>query len=427
MKKLLVFLLLIGLVLAAAGCSSQPGTTGASDSQASLPDSSEETSTEAPEAWSLSDNAAVNKLIADYFTAKLQADSTAMRDILVPEASVNGAIMVLEAKVYEDFKDIAVYRCDGEAEGESALYVEYQTKFNSIDTLLPGYGWFYTVPDSAGNLKLMTMEELSGDGSAQTAQYQYILNQVNASPLINGRLTAVTAAYETASQSDARLHQLLSQMAAGNYEIPETTEATEEPTESESETEPAQTEEDTTSDAGESSGESKEPLPPVTIKSGVFINTTSVRFRSSPSVEEDNLICYFQTGHFVELLEIENEWAHIIDNQPTNGRGSAQECTGREGYVNKFLITELLYLTVNTDNLRMRSTPSLENNDNIVKEGDYVLYFHTGHVLRILEELDEWYHVVDNEPTDTTGTNQHSSGKEGYIAKQYGTPYKPGE
>ena len=215
-----------------------------------------------------------------------------------------------------------------------------------------------------------------------------------------------------------------------NTTIETTNEETEKETEStkkshnnnDDETEP---EEESTGET-DTEEETTDSLPPVEITNGVFVNTDSVRFRSSPSTDEDNLICYFQTGHFVELLEVQDGWAHIRDNQPTNGRGQAQDCTNREGYVDMFLISEMFYVTVNTDNLRMRSTPSLENNDNIVKEGEYVLYFHTGHLLQVLEELDDWYRVSDSEEADATGASQHCTGLKGYIAKQYADPYKPG-
>ena len=408
MKKFLVLFLTFALFLSLTACGENTDSTA--DPAGSTP-----AETAAPDTFSLSSDTDLNTLVQHYYTAKATADAELMRSTLAEGDSVNASIMLLEARVYEDFRDLKIYSCIGKYAGEYGVFATYGTKFYEIDTLLPGYNWFYAMRNSGGELRLMTMDELNKDG-VTTEEYDHILQQVNKSPLVNQQLSSVNAAYEAARTGDARLHELLERLAAGTYEIPEET-TTEEPT-----TE-APTEDPTAETTEESTG-SSETLSPGT-SNGIFITTNDVRFRSTPSTEENNLISYFQRGHYLELIAMEGDWAHVRDNQTSNGRGGTQECTGREGYVSKLFVETAMFAVINADNLRMRSTPSTTTNDNIVEDHGYVLYFQKGHLVRIIGEYEDWYHIADDQEKDASGGNQYASGKEGYIYKKFTDPYQP--
>ena len=65
--------------------------------------------------------------------------------------------------------------------------------------------------------------------------------------------------------------------------------------------------------------------------------------------------------------------------------------------------------------LRLRSTPSTDNNENVL------IHLYKYHYVRIVGQLDGWYHIVDDLTENGIGGTQEPTGLEGYISSEFVT------
>ncbi len=163
--KSYIILALICLVVVAAVVvilKFSSGKAGAGETTASTTGS--DTSTEASvSAWKENGNEAVTQLVNQYYTALKAADMTTLQNIM-DAGSMPTEDTVSKMNGYiEDYQNISCYTMDGEKEGEYALYIAYDAKFKDVNTLAPGLTPAYVVTDSAGALRLMTVEQIQAD------------------------------------------------------------------------------------------------------------------------------------------------------------------------------------------------------------------------------------------------------------------------
>lgn len=260
--------------------------------------------------WAKNEDAAIEKLVKDYFQAKTNADAEAMKRIVVDEDSVNSVQMTLESKAYESYNDIRIYTYPGLKKTETGLFVTYNSKFWNIDTQLPTIAWFYTKQDEEKNLRLMPLTD------TDTAEYKYIVSTYDGSQ-VEKLSNEVTAANKKAVEGDPILKKYLAQLATNNYEkyVPETTEA---PTT----TAPVVTDPITT-----------EYVPEGPIGYVYGVEGSVLRMRSSMTTEEDNVIAAFPEGYALEIIEELDGWVHVKDALTNDGNGNSQNPGGLEGYV----------------------------------------------------------------------------------------------
>lgn len=163
--KSYIILALICLVVVAAVVvilKFSSGKAGAGETTAASTGS--DTSTEASvSAWKENGNEAVTQLVNQYYTALKAADMTTLQNIM-DAGSMPTEDTVSKMNGYiEDYQNISCYTMDGEKEGEYALYIAYDAKFKDVNTLAPGLTPAYVVTDSAGALRLMTVEQIQAD------------------------------------------------------------------------------------------------------------------------------------------------------------------------------------------------------------------------------------------------------------------------
>ena len=113
-----------------------------------------------------------------YYTALKAADMTTLQNIM-DAGSMPTEDTVSKMNGYiEDYQNISCYTMDGEKEGEYALYIAYDAKFKDVNTLAPGLTPAYVVTDSAGALRLMTVEQIQADEDVYKRQFWYSLGPV---------------------------------------------------------------------------------------------------------------------------------------------------------------------------------------------------------------------------------------------------------
>ena len=70
---------------------------------------------------------------------------------------------------------------------------------------------------------------------------------------------------------------------------------------------------------------------------------------------------------------------------------------------------------ITTNGLRLRANPSTETNDNVLT------HLSKYHYVRIVGQLDGWYHVIDDLTDNGIGGEQSCTRKEGYVSSDYVT------
>ena len=256
-------------------------------------------------------------LMDSYFDAKKNGQANDMRKVLVEDAVVNASVLGIESSIYKDYTDIELQQYPGIKKGEYVVCASYDTVLDRIDASVPTIGWFYALPDSSKNLRLMTTTEMEKPENKTINDYV-----VAAYSLIQDTTVAdVQTRYNNALETNLILKQYLQNIKEGNYyTVPDgTTEAPADSTES-------------------------------TITGNVmYVNVGKdvLNMRSTPKTpakgEASNIMQKLSNGYCVTVFGIdEYGWAHIKDDVQINPATNMQQNpTGKEGYVNaKYLATE---------------------------------------------------------------------------------------
>ncbi len=262
----------------------------------------------------------VKTLMDNYFTAKKNGKADDMREVLVTDAIVNASVLAVESNIYSDYSDIQLQKYPGINKDESVVCAAYNTELTMLNgTPVPTIGWFYSLPDEAGNLRLMTTTELN------KAENKSILEYVGAASALLSDTTVkdVQTRFNNAVNSNDILKQYLQNIKAGNYyDVPQAS------TEAPESTEPA----DTTEEQPTESQEEPTTAPGGTF---VYVNATTLNVRDKASTDS-NVIWKFSKGWCVTLLSEEGDWVKIRDDVSTNpANGSVQDCKNFEGYISK--------------------------------------------------------------------------------------------
>ncbi|MBQ6294027.1 MAG: hypothetical protein IJK77_09275 [Lachnospiraceae bacterium] len=257
-------------------------------------------------------------LMDSYFDAKKNGQANDMRKVLVEDAVVNASVLGIESSIYKDYTDIELQQYPGIKKGEYVVCATYDTVLDRIDASVPTIGWFYALPDSSKNLRLMTTTEMEKPENKTINDYV-----VAAYSLIQDTTVAdVQTRYNNALESNPILKQYLQNIKEGNYyTVPDGT--TEAPADSSTES---------------------------TIAGNVMyvkVGKSTLNMRSTPKVpdkskgEADNIMQKLSNGYCVTVYSIdEYGWAHIKDDVQVNPATNMQQSpTGKEGYVNATYLT----------------------------------------------------------------------------------------
>lgn len=288
--------------------------------------------------WKLNENADITKLVENYFEAKKEGNATAMKLVLISEATVDSVALGLESKIYDRFDNIRIYTYPGKAEGENCMLVTTDVKFTNISTIVPKGYYFYARPDADKKLRLLTEAELTGL-AAESETYDCLKKAVNDGDFVTKTAKKITDDAKAAYAKDSELEKYVAYWESGKYVIPEpagSTTATQDPSSG------------TTSPTDPNSGTTAPITPPdtehpenyVELDFCGYITEAGVRLRSTTSTEgSENVLMQFGSGHYLWIIGEVDGWYHVRDIRDDNGRGGSQTPSGREGYVKKDFIS----------------------------------------------------------------------------------------
>lgn len=202
-RKSYLILALICVVIVAAVAVALKFFSGRNQSGDGSSAASTEASTEAAtSAWTENGNEAVVQLVNQYYTALKAADMTTLQNIMDASSMPDETSITQMNSYIEDYQNIVCYTMAGEAEGEYAVYIAYDAKFRDISTLAPGLTPAYVLTDSAGTLRLVTVDNFDD----RILEY---MNQVSADEQIVTLGEDIMARYNEALASDAALNALV--------------------------------------------------------------------------------------------------------------------------------------------------------------------------------------------------------------------------
>ena len=97
----------------------------------------------------------VNKLIADYYKARLEVDKDKIGKLVdnISYAGIEELPQIM--KNFESIKLVDCYTIDGPEEKAIMVYARTETKIKGIDTAASGVDGFYIRPDAGGELKIV--------------------------------------------------------------------------------------------------------------------------------------------------------------------------------------------------------------------------------------------------------------------------------
>jgi len=102
----------------------------------------------------------INTLINDYYAAKSLCDVKTLKKLVSDSSTVDTKEhLQKEAELIEDYRNIKCYTKKSNEEGSYIVYVYWEIKFTTINTLMPGLDKFYVSEDEDGKLKIFFGEK----------------------------------------------------------------------------------------------------------------------------------------------------------------------------------------------------------------------------------------------------------------------------
>ena len=126
----------------------------------------------------------ITSLVKDYFDAKQQVDTEALKKCVSDVSRVSMQRLVTDAEYIEAYKNIeCTILGDGLPDGCFRVYVYYEAKIYDIDTLVPGLTALYVKADKNGEFTIYL--------SAIASDEQETINQLDNLPKIRKKIDAV--------------------------------------------------------------------------------------------------------------------------------------------------------------------------------------------------------------------------------------------
>lgn len=146
----------------------------------------------------------VNKLIANYFGARMSVDKDAIKDV-VDDINYAGIDKLSELnKNIEHIKLVDCYTIDGPEKGAFMVYAKIKIKFRGIETAASGIDGFYVRPDSTGKPKIVL--------SPVSDEVQKIIDEDTERDDVVALLKAVNTELAHELQSDKKLSKFFGKL-----------------------------------------------------------------------------------------------------------------------------------------------------------------------------------------------------------------------
>ncbi|MCI8597560.1 MAG: SH3 domain-containing protein [Lachnospiraceae bacterium] len=245
----------------------------------------------------------VNAVVQQYFDSMAAGDMEAYSAV-VDEITEEEKERILSSKdIVEGYQNISCYTKRGLEEGSYLVFVYYEQKFLRIETPAPGLSPLYVRTNDEGNLYVFK-------GEVSPELNSYVEEMAQSEDVVSLR-DQVKAQYEEAKAADEELMKLADRYAKiveesdSSEEEPEETpeEAPEETPEEEPQEEPEEEPEEEPADNGEATSQNRETR-----------FTESVRLRSEPSTEAENLGTAFQGEAVTQIESYSDGWSKINYN-----------------------------------------------------------------------------------------------------------------
>ncbi len=260
-------------------------------------------SSEAPvSVWTENGNEAVVQLVSQYYTALKSADMTTLENVLDASSLVDEDTVNQMNSIIEDYQNLVCYTAPGEAEGEYAVYIIYDAKFWNIDTLAPGMTPAYVVTDSAGSLRLVTVD------CFEDRVLDYML-EISEDETIQTLETDVVTRYNEALAADAALNSLVN--SDGTQPASETTAAPEETTAATETAAETSAQETTAASSGGDTYTEQTTGMVFQVTDTIMYTTDQVRARTAPTTDGDQFDIV-AAGTRIHVTGQSDTWSRVL-------------------------------------------------------------------------------------------------------------------
>lgn len=296
--------------------------------------------------WAQSTDTEILTLVESYFKAKNEGNAGSMKQLLIPEATVDSVALGLEAKIYESFNNIKVFSYPGLKKGEKCLFVTTDVKFTNIDSMVPKGYYLYTRPDSSGKLRLLTENEFTSLEAEKNTTYAYYKEAAKDDFVISTAAKITETTYQL-YEVDPVLKEYAGYWKNNDFIYP--TKSNEPSSSADNTTAPSSGSASESTTSVENTTENALPNGEVEVDFCAYVIEGGLRLRSTPEAGgPDNVLMQLPKGHYLWVVGELDGWYHVKDVRDDNGIGGSQTPSGREGYVSKDYISKL-YTDVKSD------------------------------------------------------------------------------
>lgn len=242
----------------------------------------------------------VNDLVNQYYEYMSAGDVEGLASV-EDEISEEEQNRILRSKdLVEGYQNIACYTKKGLEDGSYLVFVYYELKFSQIDTPAPGLSPLYVYPNDEGKLVIF-----NGEASEELNAY---VQQVAQEDDVMELREEVKTKYEEAKTADENLAKqeeryLKIAQNSAEEEIAEEEQPAEETPEETTEENPAEEAAEENTDNGGATAQNRETR-----------FTESVRLRSEPSTDSENLGTAFPGESVTQIESYDNGWSKINYN-----------------------------------------------------------------------------------------------------------------
>ena len=281
-------------------------------------DGTEPTSEAAKQVWNMDVDSDINQLVRSYYIALQSTDMEKLNELTDPSVAIDQANVEAAAKYIEGYQNIRCYVAPGNAKNENGLYIAYDIKFKNISTTAPGLVPAYVRRSEDGTPRLIPYENFdSGITTYMTA--------ASAEPEVTSLRSSVTAKYDDALAADPVLAKFVEDLGKGVVSVPD--------------------------------------APTAVVPSGESAAASSSEEDGSVSADVAAAAAAAAAAAQQESSEPSGEGTPSVEGAAANAADGPQVIEGVS-------FTPATIEKWTFDNLRARSTPNIENNDNVVKTLD---------------------------------------------------------
>lgn len=149
-------------------------------------------------------NTEIDKLISDYFKAKLSGKIEKFESLVDNTDLLNIKDINRKTKYIDKYSDIECYTKKGLEEGSYVVYASYRLKLSSIDTPAPGMNSYYVKTNSDGKLYIYL-----GEGDKKTDEF---LTKLTSTSDVEDLIFQINEKLKTAMNKDAALSEFYAKL-----------------------------------------------------------------------------------------------------------------------------------------------------------------------------------------------------------------------